>query len=119
MKARMARTSMVMASTPQHTRKLLPTYASHTAKKIPFMYSFSGKRGLSPSFQFLSQMYECKKWETEHYNSVLEITVAFLYCIGFSPPLHLQCRISTLHSTNYAVLSLLASKQVFDRNFDA
>jgi hypothetical protein len=41
-KASMARTSMVMASTPQHTRKLLPTYANNTAKKIPFMYSFSG-----------------------------------------------------------------------------
>jgi hypothetical protein len=27
-KASMARTSMVMASTPQHTRKLLPTYES-------------------------------------------------------------------------------------------
>jgi hypothetical protein len=26
----------------------------------------------------LSQIYECRNWETEHYNSVLEITVSFL-----------------------------------------
>ncbi len=42
--------------------------------------------------------YECRNWETEHYNSVLEITVSFLgihkwepdIYIGFSPVLHLQ-----------------------------
>jgi hypothetical protein len=47
----------------------------------------------------LSQIYECRNWETEHYNSVLEITVSFLGIhkwepdinIGFSPALHLQC----------------------------
>ncbi len=47
----------------------------------------------------LSQIYECRKWETEHYDSVLEITVSFLRIhkwepdiyIGFSPALHLQC----------------------------
>ncbi len=44
-------------------------------------------------------MYDCRNWETEHYNSVLEITVSFLgihkwkpeIYIGFSPALHLQC----------------------------
>jgi hypothetical protein len=44
-------------------------------------------------------------WETEHYNSVLEITVSFLgihkwetdIYIGFSPALHLQCE-SDKHS---------------------
>ncbi len=49
----------------------------------------------------LSQIYECRNWETEHYNSVLEITVSFLgihnwevdIYIGFSPALHLQCSI--------------------------
>jgi hypothetical protein len=49
----------------------------------------------------LSQIYECRNWETEHYNSVLEITVSFLEIhklepdiyIGFSPALHLQCTI--------------------------
>ncbi len=49
----------------------------------------------------LSQIYECWNRETEHNNSVLEITVAFLgihqrepdIYIGFSPALHLQCGI--------------------------
>jgi hypothetical protein len=44
-------------------------------------------------------VYECRNWETEHYNSVLEITVSFLgihkwepeIYSGFSPALHLQC----------------------------
>ncbi len=47
----------------------------------------------------LSQIYECRNWETEHYNSVLKRTVSFLEIhqweldiyIGFSPALHLQC----------------------------
>ncbi len=47
----------------------------------------------------LSQIYECRNWETEHYNSVLEITVSFLgihkwepdFYTGFSPALHLKC----------------------------
>jgi hypothetical protein len=46
----------------------------------------------------LSQIYECRNWDAEHYNSVLEITVSFLgihkrepdIYIGFSPALHLQ-----------------------------
>ncbi len=49
----------------------------------------------------VSQIYECRILETEHYNSVLEITVSFkvihkwepdIY-IGLSPALHLQCRL--------------------------
>ncbi len=47
----------------------------------------------------LSQIYECRNWETEHYNYTLEITVSFLgihkwepdIYIGFSPALHFQC----------------------------
>jgi hypothetical protein len=47
----------------------------------------------------LSQIYECRNLETEHYNSVLEITVSFLgihkwdpdIYIRFSLALHLQC----------------------------
>jgi hypothetical protein len=46
----------------------------------------------------LSQIYECRNWETEQYNSVLEIKVSFLgirkwepdFYIGFSLALHLQ-----------------------------
>ncbi len=49
----------------------------------------------------LSQIYECRNWETEHYNSFSEITVSFLgkhktepdfMYIGFSTALLLQCR---------------------------
>jgi hypothetical protein len=29
-------------------------------------------------YKNLSQIYECRNWETEHNNSVLEITVSFL-----------------------------------------
>ncbi len=47
----------------------------------------------------LSQIYECRNWETGPYNSVLEITVSFLEIhkwepdiyIGLSQALHLQC----------------------------
>ncbi|MFN9901666.1 MAG: hypothetical protein ACK55Z_23360, partial [bacterium] len=50
--------------------------------------------------QNLSQRYECRNWETGHYNSVLEITVSFLgihkwesdIYIRFSSAIHLQCR---------------------------
>jgi hypothetical protein len=49
-----------------------------------------------------SQFPQCRNWETEHYNSVLEITVSFLgihqwepdIYIGFLPALHLQCVVS-------------------------
>ncbi len=52
----------------------------------------------------LLQIYECRNWETEHYNYVLEITVSFLgihqwepvIYIGFPPALHLQCIWSTI-----------------------
>jgi hypothetical protein len=48
----------------------------------------------------LLQIYDCRNWESEHYNSVLEITVSFLgihkwepdIYIGFSQALHLQSR---------------------------
>jgi hypothetical protein len=57
----------------------------------------------------LSQIYECRNWETEHYNSVLEIKFSFLGLhkwepdnnIGFSPALHLQCVQFTLDSQQY------------------
>ncbi len=49
-------------------------------------------------YKSLTDIYECRNWETEYYNSVLEITVSFLgihrwkrdIYIGFSPTLHLQ-----------------------------
>ncbi len=83
----------------------------HTARKITFIYCFSGNFAASvpvstfmclwaiyifpgsvhifPSSRIgrrileilyinLSQIYECRNWETERYNSVLEIRVSFL-----------------------------------------
>jgi hypothetical protein len=55
-------------------------------------------RPIPEIYIYLSQIYECRNWETECYNSVLEITVSFLgiqkwepgIYIGFSPALHLQ-----------------------------
>jgi hypothetical protein len=52
----------------------------------------------------LSQIYEYRNWDAEHYNYVLEITVSFLGIykwepgihVGFSPALHLQCRAISL-----------------------
>ncbi len=49
-------------------------------------------------------MTECRSWDTEHFNSVLVITVTFLgidkwepdIYIGFSPDLHLQCILCTV-----------------------
>ncbi len=67
----------------------------------PHMY-FPAEEYADRSWKYinLSKIYECRNWETEHYNSVLEITVSFLgihkwepdIYIGFSPVLHLQCR---------------------------
>ncbi len=72
-----------------------------------FIYSqdqstyFPAAEQLDRSWKYinLSQIYECRNWETEHFNYVLEITVSFLgihkwepdIYIGFSPALHLQC----------------------------
>jgi hypothetical protein len=52
-------------------------------------------------------MYECRNWEREYYNSVLEMTLSFLEIhkwtidiyIGFSPALHLQFISVTVHCT--------------------
>jgi hypothetical protein len=63
-----------------------------------FSCSRIGRPILEIQYINLSQIYECRNWETEHYNSVLEITVSFLgmhkreldFYIGFSPALHLQ-----------------------------
>jgi hypothetical protein len=62
-----------------------------------------------------SQEYECRNWETEHYNYVLETTVSFLEIhkweadiyIGYSPALHLQCLSIPLYFHAYT-LALLA-----------
>ncbi len=61
--------------------------------------SRKGRLILEIQYINLSQIYECRNWETEHYNSVLEITVSFLgihkwepgIYVGFSSALYLQC----------------------------
>jgi hypothetical protein len=76
-----------------------------TARKIPFCIPFLGialpqsqfphscacdqdqstnlpaaeKEDRSWKYINLSQIYECRHWETEHYNSVLEISVSLMY----------------------------------------
>ncbi len=60
-----------------------------------------------PIFEICKSLtdYGCRNWETEHYNSVLEITISFLgihkwepdIYIGFSPALHLQSTFSKAH----------------------
>jgi hypothetical protein len=55
--------------------------------------SLQQNRQTDPWNIYISQIYECRNWETEPYNSVLEITVSFLEIhqwepdiyIGFSP----------------------------------
>jgi hypothetical protein len=37
----------------------------------------------------LSQIYECRNWETEHYNSVFEITVSFLGIHKWEPDIYI------------------------------
>ncbi len=102
----------------------------HTARKIPFfMNSFSGNYTASVlistfmclwaiyifacsridrrSWKYinLSQIYECRNCETEHYNSVLEMTASFLgihkwepdIYIGFSSALHLKALLRRRH----------------------
>ncbi len=66
-----------------------------------FSCSRTGRTILEILYINSSQIYECRNWETEHYNSVLELTVSFLgihklepgIYIGSSPALHLQWRL--------------------------
>jgi hypothetical protein len=66
----------------------------------PHIFPAAEYAGRSWKYINLSQIYECRNWETGHYNSVLEITVSFLgiqkwepgIYFGFSTALHLQCR---------------------------
>jgi hypothetical protein len=38
----------------------------------------------------LSQKYECRNWETEHYNSALEITFLFLEIHKWKPDIYID-----------------------------
>jgi hypothetical protein len=65
----------------------------------------------------LSQIYKCRNWETEHYNSVLETTFSFLgihkwepdIYIGFSPDPSFAGAGCALHG----YYQILASQSVF------
>jgi hypothetical protein len=69
---------------------------------IPRIHIFSCSRTGRPILEILyinlSQICACRNWKTEHYNSVLEITISFLEIhkwepdiyFGFSLALHLR-----------------------------
>jgi hypothetical protein len=80
--------------------KLILYSTVHCKENPIYVFLFWELRGLSPNFHIpvsVSDLYISRNWETEHYNSVLEITVSFLGIhkwepdIGFSPALRLQC----------------------------
>ncbi len=63
-----------------------------------FPCSWIGRPILDIQYINLSQIFECRNWETEHYNSVLEITIHFWEYINGNQTfildihqLHLQC----------------------------
>jgi hypothetical protein len=88
-------------------RSLSPTFHIHVSgsdlyiPRIGPHISMPQNRHTDTAWKYinLSQIYVCRNWETEHHNSVLEITISFLgiykwepgIYIGFSPALHLQC----------------------------
>ncbi len=118
-------------SLPNFVQAFLKSIIKYTATKIPFVYSFSDNCAVSAKFSHscdcerfiysqdrsiscsrigrpilekyksLKDIWVYMNWETEHYNSVLEITVSFLginkwepdIYIGFSLAFHFQCRL--------------------------
>jgi hypothetical protein len=105
---------------PHYSKPPPPPPAPHCKENPIYVFLFWELCGLSPNFLIhmsvsdlyiprvgphislrvkLLHIYECRNWETEHYSSVLEITVSFLgihkwkpdIYSGFSPALHLQC----------------------------
>jgi hypothetical protein len=86
-------------------RSLSPNFHIHVS--VSDLYSqdqstyFPAAEPAGQSWKYinLQRIHECRNWETEHYNSVLEITVSILgihkwepdIYTGFSPALHFQC----------------------------
>jgi hypothetical protein len=102
----------------------------HCKENTTYVFLFWELRGLSPNFHIhvsvsdsyiprisphtvfpcnrrgqsdpgnLSKIYECRSWETEHYNSVVEITVSFLGIHNGN-----QTRVRPFRSKNFLLLS--------------
>jgi hypothetical protein len=64
-----------------------------TLMSLCAIYIFPGSvhiyRQTDPGYINFSQIYECRNWETEHYNSVLEITFSFLGIHKWEPDIHI------------------------------
>ncbi len=54
----------------------------------PYISLQQNRGPLSWKYLYLSQIYECRNWETEHYYSVLEITVSFLGIHKWEPDIY-------------------------------
>ncbi len=89
------------ASAPISTSMCLRAiYIQYCIPRIGPLISLIGR----PILEYVNfwQIYECRNWETEHYNCVLEITVSFLgihkweqdIYIWFSPALLSQCALT-------------------------
>ncbi len=71
----------------------------HIPRISPHISLLQRGRPILEIYKSLKDIYECRNWETEYYNSILEEAVSFLginkwepaIYIGFSPVLHLQC----------------------------
>ncbi len=57
----------------------------HISRIGPHIFLQQNKQTDPGNIRNLSQIYECRNWETEHYNSVLEITVSFLGIHNWEP----------------------------------
>jgi hypothetical protein len=64
----------------------------------------------------LSQINECRKWETEHYNSVLEITVSFLGIHKWEPDIYIDSHRPFICSVLYNWAWSSSIKFILDRH---
>jgi hypothetical protein len=108
-----------LAHAKEHMREQFQSARPHCKEILIYVFLFWELRGLSPNFHIhvtvsdlyiprigphislqqnrqtdpdinLSQIYECRNWETEHYNSVLEITVSCLGIHKWEPDVYIE-----------------------------